>query len=78
MQCDNVVVLDKKLIRARFLSWCNELTHMSFHSSYNALIIEANTLKVKLIITRFPSACYVFDNNVTVLDRNYLTETNTH
>ena len=59
----------QKLTLGRIPSWCNELTHISFHSSYNALRMKANTLKVKLIITIFPSSCYVFDDNVAILDR---------
>ena len=61
VQCDNVVVLDRKLIRARFLSWCNELTHMSFHSS-------CHVVRRKLTPTRFPSWCNVFDDNLAVLN----------
>ena len=60
----------QKLTLTRFPSWCNELTHISFHSPYNALRMKANTLlKGKLIIARFPSSCYVFDEIVIVLDR---------
>ena len=60
----------QKLTPARFPSWCNELTHISFHSMYNALRTKAITFfKGKLVIARFPSSCYVFDDNVIVLDR---------
>ena len=61
MQCDNVVVLDRKLIPARFSSWCNDLTHMRFHSS-------CHFVGGTLTPTRFSSWCNVFDDNVVVLD----------
>ena len=64
------MLLKRKLTPARFPSWCNELTHISFHSTYNDLRTKAITFfKGKLVIARFPSSCYVFDNIVFVLDR---------
>ena len=66
MQC----LKKKKLTPTRFLSWCNDLTHISFHSMYNALRTKAIMFfKGKLVIARFPSSYYVFDDNVVVLYR---------
>ena len=49
-----------ELTPTRFLSWCNEVTHISFPLS---MLLEG-----KLTPARFPSRCNVFDNNVAVLD----------
>ena len=55
------MLLKGNLTPARFSSWCNELTHISF--PYSAMFLEG-----KLTQARFPSWCHVFDNNVAMLD----------
>jgi len=52
-----VLVLEGKLVRTSFTSWCNIVVG-------NALL---HMLKGKLIGARFPSWCNIFDWNVVVL-----------
>ena len=55
------MLLEGKLTLARFSSWCNELTHISFNLS--CMLLEG-----KLTLARFASWCNVFDDSVDVLD----------
>ena len=61
---DNVVVLDGKIPYESY--------HMLDFTSH-AMLLEG-----KLTPARFPSWCNVFDDNVVVLDGNYLMKANTH
>ena len=56
MQCDNVIVLDRKLIPTRFSSWC-------YVFDDNVVVLDE-----KLTTTRFPSWCIMIYHNVVVLD----------